>query len=193
MPEGCPYDPSVGRGKPRNQLVEETGLSEKQVRLALEKLKAKSLVETSQHRFGGSVGPVMHYRLLPRAMGLLEGARRVDPETPVSGTDAQHLDHMAEIVTDNSYVTPKGVPPELSVSEAGSGLGVSGKDCEGVKVGQVLPKKTVLNAGAKSPNPKLGMSAAEIIATKSKTGLYPGQKAKKGPLSLKGIWSKPAA
>ena len=176
------------RAKPRNQLMEETRVTEMQLRRALAILKAKSLIETSQHRFASSVGPVMHYRLLPRAMVLMQRVSEGPEATPVLGMENQHLDHMAVIGTRYTYDTPKGVSPVYPVSEEVPEEGISGKDCEGVVMDKGLPKKGHLNASAKPPNLKLGMSAADLIAHKSKTGVFPGTKAKKGRVPLAEVW-----
>lgn len=121
--------------KPRGQLAMETGLSLREVIRSLEILKAKHLIETTSAKWSGSVGPVMHFRLLPRAMVLLG---KVDPEarnTPqetgsVCALQGNNLDHMAGMVSKNPYGLSNESPTEFldadALSTDISGMSVTG-------------------------------------------------------------------
>ncbi|MFG5120471.1 hypothetical protein [Methylorubrum sp. POS3] len=178
------------RAKPRAQLERECRMSPTLCRRALEKLKAKQLVETSQHRFG-TVGPVLHYRILPR--GLAFFAPRNEPVSgdPVLVENAQHLVHNGGMVSKNPYGLSNDNPPEFLDADFPSSSGISGKEGGTYPGDQSVPKKSD-NAPAeecpkltpkkntpKAPSPaktaikaKLGMSASAILGAKKVDGVF---------------------
>lgn len=196
--------------KPRQQLEIECRMTAKQCRMALEILKAKHLVETTAAKWAGSVGPLMHFRLLPRALVLVPKPVRDEFSTASGGKNTtsktgsvmapkgQVLDHMVGIDTKPSYGFSYEKPTECLDAKIFSSGEISGKD-EGVTEGMSLPKKskkissaecgksTPKQSSPKTPSPakvamqaKLGMSAPAILGAKKVAGALPVPKAAKG-------------
>ena len=196
--------------KPRGQLARECRMSEHELRRAIDKLKAGSLVEITAAKWAGSVGPVMHFRLLPQAMVLLERPARGFENAPseagsVVGKIANNLDHMGGIGSKNPYGFSNENPTEFLDADALSTDKVSGKD-EVVVTGGILPKKSKKIPGSecvnsspkkstpKAPSPviaemqdKLGKNAAD----KKVDGVLAAAKAVKsssGKPTLAEVW-----
>ncbi|UMY18677.1 hypothetical protein MMB17_04945 [Methylobacterium organophilum] len=180
------------RAKPRGQLGEEIGFTDKELRGALEKLKAKGLVETSQHRFGRDRDAVMRYRLLPRAEALL-GSYRAPKNTEEAAPSrmapkGQPLDHRSLMDTSTFSEGDKSPSTKIEAKPEVGDLHFSGKEPSSkIEEIRITKKGNSLVQASKKISPKApskfsmaekkGMTAAEMLAIKSTTGLFPGTKA----------------
>ncbi|ARO55879.1 hypothetical protein B2G69_18235 [Methylorubrum zatmanii] len=196
------------RAKPRGQLARECRMSEKQCRRALEILKAKHLIETEAHRFG-TVGPVMHYRFLPRGMAYFPPPKETTSEPSVMALEGHNLVHNGGISSKNLYEVSKDTSTKFLDADAFLSGEVSGKDEGTAYEAEVLPKQKELMGEKcekllpkkntpKAPSPakaaigaKLGISAAAILTAKKVKGVFPGTElpkvGKKGP-ALGKVW-----
>ncbi|MGX5777632.1 hypothetical protein [Methylorubrum zatmanii] len=179
------------RAKPRPQLERECRMTEWQCRKALEVLKRKNLIETSQHIFGHGKA-VMHYRMLPRAMVFFGPQNTPVSEDPGMALQGQPLVHNGGMVSKNLYEVSKDTSTKFLDASPLSTSQVSGKDGNANSQGDVLPKLEKLSAEKGQPlfpkkstpkapsnakaaiGAKLGMSAAAILAAKKQDGVFPG-------------------
>lgn len=185
--------------KSRADLMRETGLTEKQLRTSIDKLKARDIIETSRHDFGGET--ILHLRFTPRGTitmrdaGLLKMERvalegqtgvALEGETGVAleGNSLTQADIDKRVYT-SGYIpseTPNGVP---EIAKPVSEQEITGKEPD---MDQSIPKKGLKAPTPLPPAPKARVSAADVLAKLSAKGkgVPTPKKGKKLPLGA--VW-----
>lgn len=185
--------------KSRADLMRETGLTEKQVRTALERLKTRDLIETSRHDFGGET--ILHLRfslrgtLTMRDAGLLK-AEQPAPEGQTAmapqGQTAMALEGHSLTQGDiDKGIYTSGFIPEKTSNEVSPGIAISLKSKitgKRTDIGEAVPKKGAKAPTPLSPAPKLGLSSADASAKLSARGKGVPHAKNSKKLSLGAVW-----
>ncbi len=190
--------------KSRADLMRETGLTEKQVRTALEKLRNRDLIETSRHDFGGET--ILHLRLsdrgtiLMRDAGLLkteqvapEGYSAMAPEGQSAMALQGHSLTQGDI---DKGIYTSGFIPEKTSNEVFPGIAIltkkkiTGKQPD---MTDTIPRKGLKAPTPLPPAPKAKLSSADVLAKLQERGkgVPPPKKGKK--LSLGAVWQDACA